>query len=67
MTEKLEMRVHGDGSLQGTYDTHRSSTRHRRIVTGRTFGTVGPHTYRIEVVGTRGHARVDVDAFIVLR
>lgn len=60
-------RVSGDGTLQGTYDTHRSSTAHRRIITGRTFGAVGRHTFRIEVVGTRGHGRVDVDGFIILR
>jgi hypothetical protein len=60
-------RVIGDGALQGTYSTYLSSTHHRQVVTGRTFTAVGRHTYRIEVVGTRGHPRVDVDAFVILR
>ncbi|MCU0483742.1 MAG: hypothetical protein MUC54_05650, partial [Chloroflexi bacterium] len=60
-------RVIVDGTGQGTYSTYAGSTRHRRIITGRTFSTRGPHTFRVEAVGTRGHPRVDVDAFIVLR
>jgi len=60
-------RVYGDGALQGTYSTYRSATRHRQVVTGRTFAAFGRHSYRIVVLGTRGHPRVDVDAFIVLR
>lgn len=60
-------RVIGDGTLQGTYSTYAGTTRHRQVVTGRTFAAVGRHSYRIEVVGTRGHPRVDVDTFIVLR
>jgi hypothetical protein len=60
-------RVYADGALQGTYSTYRSSGSYRRVITGRTFTVVRAHTYRIEVVGTRGHPRVDLDAFIVLR
>lgn len=60
-------RVYGDGVRQGTYSTYRSTTVYRRIITGRTFAAAGTHTYRIEVAGTRGHSRVDLDAFIVLR
>jgi hypothetical protein len=60
-------RVYGDGVRQGTYSTYRSTTAYRRVVTGRTFTSAGRHTYRIEVVGTAGHPRVDLDSFIVLR
>jgi hypothetical protein len=60
-------RVYADGVLQGTYSTYRSTTMYRRVVTGRAFATPGTHTYRVEVVGTAGHPRVDVDSFIVLR
>lgn len=60
-------RVYGDGIRQGTYSTYRSVTAYRRIITGRTFTAAGTHTYRIEVAGTSGHSRVDVDGFIVLR
>ncbi len=60
-------RIYADGVHQGTYSTYRSSPSYRRIITGRTFTTVRAHTYRVEVVGTYGHPRVDLDAFIVLR
>ncbi len=60
-------RVYGDGVQQGTYSTYRSATAYRRVVTGRTFTSAGRHTYRVEVVGTAGHPRVDLDSFIVLR
>jgi hypothetical protein len=60
-------RVFTDGTLQGTYSTYASATRHRRIITGRTFPAPGTHTFRVEAVGTRGHPRVDVDSFIILR
>ena len=60
-------RVYADGVLQGTYSTYRSSAVYRRVVTHRTFAETGTHTYRVEVKGTAGHPRVDVDAFVVLR
>ena len=60
-------RVFGDGVQQGIYSTYRTTTVYRRLVTGRSFAAAGRHTYRIEVVGTAGHPRVDIDSFIVLR
>ncbi len=60
-------RVYADGVLQGTYSTYRSSAVYRRVVTHRTFAETGIHTFRVEVKGTAGHPRVDVDAFAVLR
>ncbi len=60
-------RVYADGVLQGTYSTYRSATTYRRVITGRTFPATGSHTFRIEVVGTARHPRVDVDSFVVLR
>ncbi len=60
-------RVYGDGALQGTYSTYRSATAYRRVISNMTFAALGRHTYRIEVVGSAGHPRVDLDAFIVLR
>jgi hypothetical protein len=32
-----------------------------------TWATLGAHTLRVVVVGTAGHPRVDVDAFITLK
>ncbi|MFH1475861.1 MAG: hypothetical protein ABIG85_08395, partial [Chloroflexota bacterium] len=60
-------RVYADGVRQGIYSTYRSVTVYRRIITGRTFASAGTHTFRVEVAGTAGRPRVDLDAFIVLR
>ena len=56
-----------DGVASTTYNLHRASGHHRRVISARNFGTSGTHTFGITVLGTAGHARVDVDAFIVLR
>ena len=40
---------------------------YRRVITGRTFTSAATHTYRLEVAGSAGHPRVDLDAFVVLR
>lgn len=60
-------RVYADGSYQGSYGTHASKTHHRQVLAARTFVASGRHTFRIEVVGTAGHPRIDVDAFVILR
>ena len=60
-------RVYADGVLQGTYSTYGATATYRRILTARTFAAAGSHRFAVEVVGTAGRPRVDVDAFIVLR
>ncbi len=60
-------RVRIDGRVIGTYSTHASRTVVRRLIAARTFTAKGRHTFRIDVLGTHGHPRVDVDVFIVLR
>ena len=60
-------RVYADGAYQGSYGTHASTSRHRLVLAARTFATAGRHTFRVEVVGTAGHPRIDVDGFVVLR
>jgi hypothetical protein len=59
-----------DGVSAGTIDLYQSSTTAatRRVVFQRSFPTVGTHTIRIRVLGTKATAstgtRVDVDAFV---
>jgi spore germination protein YaaH len=60
-------RVYLDGALVATVGTSSKATLHRRIVFARTWSTVGTHTLRIVVVGTAGHARVDLDALEIVR
>jgi hypothetical protein len=56
-----------DGVLVKTVSTYRSSFQGRRVIWSMAFPSSGTHTVRIEVVGTAGHPRVDLDAFVVMR
>jgi spore germination protein YaaH len=60
-------RVYVDGVLVAKVNTYSKATLHRRIVFARTWSAVGTHTLRIVVVGTAGHARVDLDALEIVR
>ena len=60
-------RVYIDGVLAATVDTHAATLAFRRIAFARSWSTSGLHTLRIVVVGTAGHARVDVDALEFVR
>ncbi|HET7830328.1 MAG TPA: S8 family serine peptidase [Candidatus Limnocylindrales bacterium] len=60
-------RVYIDGALFTTVSQYRSKAAYRRIVFERSWAKTGTHTIRIEVAGTSGHPRVDLDALIVIR
>lgn len=60
-------RVYLDGRLVETVSTYSKTKLHRRIVFARTWSSVGTHTLRVVVVGTAGHARVDLDALEIVR
>lgn len=54
-----------DAGAPSTVSTHASSTKKAEIV-DTVLGVSGSHKLVIKVLGTAGHPRVDVDAFIVL-
>ena len=58
-------KIYIDGTYRGTVSLHGTSVP-RLIGFSRTWSAVGWHTISIKVVGTRGHPRIDVDAFLVL-
>ena len=60
-------RVYVDGVYKATISTYSTTTQVRRIVYQFNWATPGTHKIRIYVLGTSGHPRVDVDAFVVLR
>ncbi|MCJ7709829.1 MAG: hypothetical protein MUQ32_03265 [Chloroflexi bacterium] len=60
-------RVYVDGVYRKTVDLHRSSNVARRIVYRISWLAAGKHTISVRVVGTSGHPRVDVDAFVTIR
>jgi hypothetical protein len=59
-------RVYVDGMYRRTVSTYSAATAYRRVVYGVQWATPGTHTVRLEVVGTAGHPRVEVDGVLVL-
>lgn len=66
-TNRGQARVYVDGTLVKTVDLYSSSSLARRVVFSRYWRSSSSHTLDIEVVGTSGRPRVDIDAFVVLR
>jgi hypothetical protein len=60
-------KVYVDGVYKATISTYSTTTKYRQVVYQFSWSTPGTHKVKIYVVGTSGHPRVDVDAFIVLR
>ena len=56
-----------DGVLVATVDEHAATFHPRRVVFSRLGLGEGVHVIRVVTLGTAGHPRVDVDAFVVLR
>ena len=61
-----QARVYLDGHLVQTIDLWASSQVTAHVVFQHSWSGSAPHKIRIEVVGTVGHKRVDVDGFIFL-
>lgn len=60
-------RVYVDGTYRTTVSLYRLGTIARSLVFSMAWSSSGPHHVVIRVVGTGGHPRIDVDAFLVLR
>jgi len=58
--------VYVDGAYRHTIDLHAATYQARRLAFVQRWSANGSHTLRIVVVGTAGHPRVDVDAFVRL-
>ena len=54
-----------DGTAVATVDLGAAERQPRTVVFARSFPDVGQHTVTIEVVGTPGRARVDLDAVVI--
>jgi hypothetical protein len=61
------VKVYIDGVGKATVNLYRASAQYRVVVRRYNFATVGAHTVKLVVVGTSGHPRVDVDAFVVVK
>jgi Glycosyl hydrolase family 3 N terminal domain len=59
-------KVYIDGTYTATVNLHASTTTLRRVVYAFNWTGQGIHTIRIVALGTAGHPRVDLDAFVRL-
>lgn len=66
-TSRGSFKVYVDGVYKATVSTYGSPTAYRRVFYAYTWATPGTHKIKIVIVGTSGHPRVDLDAFVVLR
>ena len=66
-TSRGEAKVYVDGVYDSTISLHRASAQSQVVVFARSWPTKAAHTVKLVVVGTAGHPRVDVDAFVVIR
>ena len=60
------VRVYVDNVYKGTVSLSSTTSRARQIVFATNWASPGTHRLKLVVVGTAGHPRVDVDAFVVL-
>jgi hypothetical protein len=59
-------RVYVDGTLVGTVNTYSASTAARLMLFSKTWSSSAKRTVEIRTLGTLGHPRVDIDAFVVI-
>jgi hypothetical protein len=59
-------KVYIDGVYAATVSLYRSSSLSRALVYAKTWASNRTHTIKVVVVGTAGHPRVDIDAFVRL-
>jgi hypothetical protein len=66
-TSRGSFRVYIDGVLKATVSAYATTTAYRTVIYQYTWPSAGTHSMKIYVLGTSGHPRVDVDAFLVLK
>ena len=62
-----QAKVYVDGAYVQTINLYRSSVQSKVVVFNKSWPANGVHSVKLVVVGTAGHARVEVDAFAFLR
>ncbi|MFL5720723.1 MAG: S8 family peptidase [Chloroflexota bacterium] len=60
-------KLYVDGVYVSTVNFHRSSFTPRNVVAARSWSRSGTHTIKLVALGTAGHPRIDIDAFLIIR
>ena len=58
--------IYVDGVYKTNVNLHTINTHPRQVVYATNWSANGTHTIKIVCLGTTGHPRIDVDAFVVL-
>jgi hypothetical protein len=66
-TARGSFKVYIDGVYKATVSTTATTTLYRSVVYEFHWTTPGTHTIKIVIVGTSGHPRVDLDAFLIVK
>jgi hypothetical protein len=66
-TNRGVAKVYIDGKLATSVNTYSTTTIRRRVVYTRAWPTAGTHTIKLVCAGTKGHALIDLDAFVVVK
>jgi len=66
-TSRGSAKLYVDGVYVSTVNLHRSSFTPRNVVAARSWLRSGTHTIKLVALGTAGHPRIDIDAFLVIR
>jgi len=61
-----QAKVYVDGAYAHTVNLYSATFHARQVVYVASWSTNGSHSIRIVNVGTAGHSRVDIDAFVRL-
>lgn len=62
-----KVKVYIDGAYAKTVSAYRSSGLSKVVIFSKAWASSGSHRIKLVVVGTSGHPRFDIDAFVVLR
>ena len=62
-----KVRVYVNGSYVATVNLQSSTWQYRELAWQKTWSTTRTRTVKLVVVGTAGHPRVDLDAFVVIK
>ncbi len=66
-TSRGKALIYLDGVYVGKVNLYSAQTESRKLVFARSWSGSSAHTLTVRPVGTAGHPRIDVDAFVVLR
>ena len=61
------VRVYIDGTYQATVDLQAIARENRVVVWQRTWSSSASRTIKLVAIGSAGHRRIDLDAFVILR